>query len=392
LIQNRKHQEALIAMVMPAGLPSAEFAPRWLKRLPQCRGIGRIKSLWGRSAYSRWTNVAQEFLLTGPELRTAEDYFDFLLKSGMEKDDYNYFMHRFGQPRHLVALSIMTLIESPRKPVLDFGCGFGHLTRHLPRRVGHQQIIAADLEFMRLYLAKNFLAPDAFYVCCDGDVSLPFLDEFFSIVYSSDALYMVTNKVICSRELKRVADREGLIIVAGLRNRTTESQRYQTMPYWTYKKLFDSLPHRILANADVLRRYTAKLGPCLAQSSEKQTLDSEPWFSIVATRREELLYDRGRFEDWPHAEGRLELNPLYRPVTDLGKATGEILFRRTFPSVWYELEDGDCKKYEPETVSVSTKVLQDLSNQKRTAEMEDLIAQCVIVGIPDRFHNSSPKP
>ena len=86
------------------------------------------------------------------------------------------------------------------------------------------------------------------------------------------------------------------------------------MPYDTYGELFDSLPHRILANTDVLNRYVNKRGPALTRSSEKQTLDDEPWFSIVATKREELLVDRGPFADWPHAEGQLELNPLYKPV------------------------------------------------------------------------------
>ena len=151
-------------------------------------------------AILRWTELAQEFLTAGPQRKTAKDYFDFhFLRSGMQKEEYNYFMNRFSQPRHLIALSLMTLIESPRKPVVDFGCGFGHLTHHLPRRVGHQLIIGADRDFIRLYVAKNFLAPDALYVCCDGDASLPFINEFFSVVYTSDTLYMVANKVICSR-------------------------------------------------------------------------------------------------------------------------------------------------------------------------------------------------
>jgi hypothetical protein len=158
------------------------------------------------------------------------------------------------------------------------------------------------------------------------------------------------------------------------------------MPYHTYGNLFDSLPHRILANSDVLNRYINKCGPALTRSSEKQTLDHEPWFSIVATKREELLVDRGIFTDWPHAEGQLELNPLYKPVADHGNGTGETLFRHTFPSSWYEQEDGDCRKYEPESVSISSQILKDLSSRKRTADMENLIAKCVIVGVPERFH------
>jgi len=198
---------------------------------------------------------------------------------------------------------------------------------------------------------------------------------------------MVTNRVICSREIQRVADSDGLIVVAGIRNRVAEPRKYSVnMPYHTYGELFDPLPHRILANADVLNRYVNKRGPALTRSSEKQTLDSEPWFSIVATKREDLLVDRGPLADWPHAEGQLELNPLYKPVGEHGNGTGETLYRHTFPSSWYEHEDGDCRKYEPDSVSISSQILKDLSSRNRTADMEDLIAHCVIVGIPDRFH------
>lgn len=387
-IQAGKNQEALLAMAMPPAPASAEFAPAWLQQLPQVKGMGRVRSLVGRVAIPRWTELAQEFLTAGPQGKTAKDYIEFhFVGSVLKETQLSYFINRFGQPRHLVALSLMTLIESPRKPVLDFGCGFGHLTRHLPCRVGHQPIIGADYDFMRLYIAKNFVAPEAVYVCCNGDASLPFINEFFSVAYTSDALFIVTNKVICSGEIQRVTDRDGLIVVTGLRNRLVEPQKYtETMPWYTYEELFDSLPHRILAHAEILNRYVNKRGPALTRSSEKQTLDDEPWFSIVATKREELLVDRGPFADWPHAEGQLELNPLYQPVGAQGNGAGETLYRHTFPSSWYEQEDGDCRKYEPESVSISSQILKDLSARKRTADMEELIAQCVIVGIPDRFH------
>ena len=385
-IESGKHQEALRALAMPK-LASAEFAPAWLQQFPQVKGMGRIGSLLGRGTMRRWTKLAREFLAAGPQGQTAKDYLDLVFSRPRKKqEEYNYFINRFGQPRHLVALSLMTVIESPRKPVLSFGCGFGHLTHHMLRRVGHHPIIGADRDFIRLYVAKNFLAPDALYVCFDGDDSFPFIDGFFSATYSSDTLYMVTNKVMCSREIQRVTDSDGLIVVAGIRNGMVEPRICHSMPYHTYGELFDSLPHRILANSDVLNRYVNKCGPALTRSSEKQVLDNEPWFSIVATTRKELLVDRGPFTDWPHGEGQLELNPLYKPVGHHGNGAGATLYRHKFPSSWYEQEDGDCRKYEPESVSISSQILKDLSSRKRTADMEDLIAHCVIVGIPDRFH------
>lgn len=389
LIISGKNQDALLAMTMPPAPASDELVPALLDHLPQIKGMGRIRNLFGKVAMPRWTKSRREFLAAGPQGKTASEYLNMCLGMRDQNRDYNAMMHRFGQPRQLVSLSLMTVIESPRGPVLDFGCGFGHLTCHLARRVGLQPIIGVDLDFIRVYIAKNFLAPDALYVCCDGNTSLPFRSEFFSAIYSSDTLFMVPNKVICTRELRRVVDREGLIVIPGIRNGLVEPEKYpisMTVPYHAYGKLFDPLPCRIINNTEIVDRYIKKHGPALARSSEKQSLDHAPWFSIVATNREDLLVDRGPFADWPHAEGLLEINPLYKPSMDHVNGSGDTLYRHTFPSSWYQQEDGDCRKYEPESVSISSRILKDLSSRKRTPEMEDLIAQCVIVGLPDRFH------
>ena len=319
LIISGKNQDALLAMTMPPAPASDELVPAWLDHLPQIKGVGRIRNLFGKVAMPHWIKSRREFLAAGPQGKTASEYLKMCLGMRDQNRDYNAMMHRFGQPRQLVSLSLMTVIESPRGPVLDFGCGFGHLTCHLARRVGPQPIIGVDLDFIRVYIAKNFLAPDASYVCCDGNTSLPFRSGFFSAVYSSDTLFMVPNKVICTRELRRVVDREGLIVIPGIRNGLVEPEKYpisMTVPYHAYGKLFDPLPCRILNNTEIVDRYIKKHGPALARSSEKQSLDHAPWFSIVATNREDLLVDRGPFADWPHAEGFLEINPLYKLSMD----------------------------------------------------------------------------
>jgi hypothetical protein len=167
-----------------------------------------------------------------------------------------------------------------------------------------------------------------------------------------------------------------------------EPEKYpitMTVPYHAYGKLFDSLPHRVLNNAEIIDRYINKCGPALKRSSERRDMEQAPWVSLVATNREELLVDRGPFADWPHAEGVLELNPLYRPSNERN-GSGDTVYRHNFPSSWYQQEDGDCRKYQPESVSISSRVLNDLASQKRTQEMENLIAQCVLVGLPERFH------
>ena len=387
LILSGKYQEALLSLVMPPTPAGRDLAPAWVQRLPQVRGMDRVKGWIGNVAKPRWARSMRDFFTAGPEGRTATDYIEAALGAKRQYKHYHYFMNRFGQPRHLVALSLMAPIQSPAGPVLDFGCGFGHLTRHLVRRAGQQPVVGADRDFTRLYIAKSFFAPEVSYVCCDGSTSFPFVDHFFSVVYSSDTLYMVPNKVVCSREFQRIVDRNGLIIIAGIHNGLVDPENYvsQRMPYSSYGLLMGSRPHRMITNQDVLDRYGEKCGPDLSRSSTTMALNQEPWFSIVATNNEEWLVDQGPFDDWPHAEGVLDLNPLYKLVRSNEKS--DVLYRHTFPSSWYEKEDGCCRQYEPEEVWIVSEVLHDLSLRKRTPAMEDLIAHCVIVGMPERFHS-----
>jgi hypothetical protein len=61
--------------------------------------------------------------------------------------------------------------------------------------------------------------------------------------------------------------------------------------------------------------------------------------------------------------------------------------RRVFLSTWYEQENAEYryKQFLPETVSVKETVLVDLARGERTPEVERLIEQCVVVGMPERY-------
>jgi hypothetical protein len=104
---------------------------------------------------------------------------------------------------------------------------------------------------------------------------------------------------------------------------------------------------------------------------------------LVASFRQEVFQDYGCFKDWPHAEGRLDLNQLYKEEKRDG--LGNIYLRRLFPSAWYEKEDGDRKQYEPETVTVSAEALKTLAQGNRSPDLERLIEQFVVVGMPERY-------
>jgi SAM-dependent methyltransferase len=386
LIEAGRHREALISMLMPRPPASATMAPSWLQRLPAIKGTGFLKSLAGQPAQHAWRKRALAFLTHLGDHVTACDLFDFhfCYLTGDGREPYSYYAFRFGQPRHLVALSLASLIQTPTRPVLEVGCGFGHITRSLTARAPDQLVIGLDHTFFGLYVAKHWMAPGAEYVCAEADTGLPFADGTFSVGFCSDAFHWFRHKATSFRELLRLTRDDGFVILATVRNGLLENHLYRgTLPPAGYQQLAEGISHCLIANSDILARYLKKHGPPLAQSTDLERLAPEPWLSVVAAHRPEILRDHGPFDDWPHAEGCLALNPLY---TEAGHdSRGNVQLRRAFPSPWYEKENGECRQYQPDRVSISSTLLADLVAGKRTPEIETLIEQYVVLGMPERF-------
>jgi hypothetical protein len=151
------------------------------------------------------------------------------------------------------------------------------------------------------------------------------------------------------------------------------------LPPEGYQDLMGKMPHRLIADSKVLNRYLKKQGPALKHSIKARDLAEEPLLSVVASDREEMFQDYGTFKDWPHAKGRLGLNPMY--VADPVDERGELFLSRRFPSAIYEAEHKECKAYLPERVKIHSSILDDLRHAKRTQDMESLIDRCICVGV-----------
>jgi SAM-dependent methyltransferase len=388
LIKAGRNREALLAMIMPPPPASPALAPAWIQALPSLKGIRRLKYMVHQRAVGRWRDEAIALLTDSGDTVTACDLLDlYYHRSGLKWNDaYDYFALRFGQPRHLVALSFTTLIDGPEKPVLDLACGYGHITRSLLLRARGQPVVGVDQNFIGLYFAKKFIAPEGEYICCVADGPLPFPDNFFSAAFCSDAFHYFPNKLTSSRELKRLTQDNGIIIMVWIHNLLWRRPN-DGLPLRPerYKALFADIPHRMVADSEVLDRYLQKQGPALACSTGMERLAQEPLLSVVATYREDIFKDYGFFEEWPHGEGRLALNPLYQ-VEDGPNPVDCVELRRTFPSAFYIEDHAQAKGYLPERLRVESQVLADLANGERTPEVERLVDQFVALGMPDRYH------
>ena len=391
LIKTGRYREALLSMIMPPPPANPALAPAWLQSLPSVKGIRRLKRLAHEREAGRWREQVMPLLTELRDQVTTCDLLDlYYHRSGFKMDDaYDYFALRFGQPRYLVALSFTTLIREPKKPVLDLACGYGHITRSLVRRAHEQPVVGVDQEFIGLYCAKSFIAPEAEYICSVADGPLPFTNGSFSVAFCSDAFHYFVNKIESSRELKRVTQDNGLILLVWIHNALFRCP-YDGLPLPPegYQSLVADMPHRLVADSDILVRYLQKKGPSLACSGDIERLAHAPLLSVVASHRQEVFQDYGSFDEWPHADGHLGLNPLY--VEERHDSVEAVQLRRRFPSAFYIEEHAQCKEYLPEAVSVNSQVLADLAQGVRTPEMKRLIDQFVVLGMPARYLNRRP--
>ena len=153
----------------------------------------------------------------------------------------------------------------------------GHQTSGLVQQAGGRPVIGADQSFFGLYVAKRWIAPAAEYVCCAGHTALPFPDGAFSAVFCSDAFQYFLSKATSTREFKRLTQDQGTIVLFWVRNGLVEHPYTGlALPPAGYQALVADMPHRLVADSEVLARYLRKQGPPLGQSADLESLASEP--------------------------------------------------------------------------------------------------------------------
>ncbi len=315
---------------------------------------------------------------------SASDFIYYYFRELMFSPIYDYFEYRYGQPRYLVVLSLLTTLPDDDKPILDIACGTGHLFHYLTHRNTSQSVIGVERNFAKLYLAKKFIAPKGNYFCAEAEQPLPFENDVFSSVYSSDAFQYFKYRPSSVREMKRVLSPDGVIFISRVSSMPMKYYKGNAIiPPKQLKSYFQEMPNVVFDQEEVLGRYIRKYGPALSSEPSMSDLNKSEWISIVASNRKDYFRDYGEFKNWPHALGNLKLNPLYH---ENGKdESGNRILKFRFPSEWYEYEDHDWRKYAPETVRISHSTLEAIEKGTRTPEIDDLISKWVIIGMPEKY-------
>jgi ubiquinone/menaquinone biosynthesis C-methylase UbiE/uncharacterized protein YbaR (Trm112 family) len=256
----------------------------------------------------------------------------YLQYSGSEM--FNYFFYRFGQPRYLAALCLAAVLSKVSGNVLDLACGAGHLTHYLSHVRPSSAVVGMDRDFFRLFIARKYIAPAADFVCSPASNTLPFARSCFDAILCSDAFHYFPEKWGVVNEMRRIITPRGVMLLTRVGNAAVEPRQGYELTVDDYRRLFAWTSHAMVDEDHLINSYLEKKGPNLAKPVD---VEGQKWLSIVATDRKDLYTDYDTLDDWPHATGRLAINPAYVPQ---GASSPEGHgFRFQFPSDHYAGED-----------------------------------------------------
>ncbi len=327
-----------------------------------------------------------EFLSKHEQDLSALDAIDLYYRRYSGAETYNYFAYRFGQPRHLAALSLALPLLDTSGPLLDLACGAGHITHFLRAARPNRTVIGLDRDFFRLWLAAHYTEPGAHYVCAPADRRLPFDDGAFGGIFCSDAFHYFLQRAAAVLELRRATAEDGVLVLARFGNVNVKPREGYELTPAGYERLLADLPHVFLGEDELVATYRARTTPDLSRRPISSELEQQKWLSLVASRNPAVFSAPKPLDHWPHAHGRLQINPIYRE--DARAPNGDVTLRFQFPSHWYQLENEGYRAYAPETCTVPGSVLRALAERAPHPELDSLVSRFVVIGMPERYASS----
>jgi SAM-dependent methyltransferase/uncharacterized protein YbaR (Trm112 family) len=375
LLRSGHHDEAVV-LVAFGHLPESRVIPLLDAAGAATRAVRPATAALGRKLRSRQLSRWAEVMRTDqdPFWPVRFQYLDSRLRT---VDAYNYFRFRLGTPRHLVALELFDAVRPGPGPILDVGCGCGHVTASLAVLHADRDVVAVDQSLAMLLTARRLLGHQVELVCADGD-ALPFRDGTCGLVSSCDVLQYSGNAWANARELRRVAGRQGVVIASALRNRNqTHVYGGRTLSPQRWSALLDGASQVTWSDVDLLDAYLAGRHPDEGGSTSGR-LEAAQTVSIVAGDSQPVLAG-GERSGWPHALGKLGVNPLYRAET---ATPDDVSFHLAWPSANYQRDNELAARYLPERFTLSTAAVEAGRNQVGHPELDAAVARGAVLGLP----------
>lgn len=292
-----------------------------------------------------------------------------------------YFVYRLSDPTFRVGRAVVQAcgpMSGRSGRYLDLCGGSGHLTRSM---VSDQAAVLADVFFWKLWLAKEFIAPDCEPICCDANNPLPFARQTFSMVVLSDAFPYLWHKRLVTDEMMRLAGPTGVVVMPHLHS--SLGWNYSAgMPLTptAYRDLLEPQNPRLFRDSRLLDQVLDGYLD-LSAAEAPEALAGEAALVIVASG-DDTVFRKVDLPWIPPAPDTVIVNPLYR--VDVRNRESELTL--TFPTPEYADEFAAAKRYLPETLRLPGDVRRGVHRDAiGSARYDDLCRRLVFVSVPERY-------
>ena len=318
----------------------------------------------------------------------AEHWFEFYFGELTATDPslLHYYRNRFALPRTLAALSILRLLPSSNRPVLDLACGFGPFGHYLTKRRIPSAVFGVDFNFYLVWGQKHWIAPRGMFVCADANRRLPFIDGAFSAVLCSDAFIYFRDKPRVLSELNRCAPGKPMILTR-VGNKKASPREADALDVEEYMALLALGQPSPFSEHGLVRRYLSRRNPLSSQPADVGDLQWDKWLTFVLNG--DSLQDTAIDPDdeWPHGIGELAFNPIFEREV-LANGRQHCAFR--FPTTWFAYQNGDMYGYHGDRLECAPDVLARARSNRTDAEIEELVQRFILIGLPERYLKTQP--
>src|SRR5436190_3892440 len=274
--------------------------------------------------------------------------------------DLDYFRYRFSDLSYLTTAALLTPLS--RGPVLDLGCGAGHMVHAIFRRIPKSIVVGLDLNFTLLYLARRFVAPTALYVCADASGRLPFRDGAFEASLCADTFKYLADRSTAASELLRVT--RGPVVVSHFYDPSFRGEGVPApLEPEACSALFSARSPRLYREREILETFLERRELDLRTSGASK----EDVVSLTAG---------GEPRIYPGADYFISgtaLNPVYEVRED----GGALHLKRRFISDRYTEAYRKVEKYLPESLTVT--------KEQVAAGDPELVRKFVLLDLPDNY-------
>jgi SAM-dependent methyltransferase len=271
--------------------------------------------------------------------------------------------------------------------VLDLLCGVGHASAILGTLRPEIEIVAADGDFVNLFLVRNVVAPRGAAICIDAELPLPFTDSSFDGIFCLDGLHYIHSKVALLREVDRVVNANGFWVFAHMHNIDGENENPGApLSADAYAERFAFGRKRLMAESEVLRQFQETGSLDLTAQSESGSLVSSHALTLVGARTESLWEKHACLDDaFCSRPELLGFNPLYR-VEEVPEG---LMLRSEWPSGSLRRECVGRTPVLPESVIVACRVVRDIVESRQTGslseEVRKLLRSFILVCLPECY-------